>query len=228
MAGVQEPREFRMPVPSGVRMAPVDGYRYLLYLPLGYGEDAARRWPLVLFLHGAGERGTDLDDIKRHGLARVVEEGLDLPAIAVSPQCLPDTRWSSRTLSALLDEIERTHAIDPDRVYLTGLSMGGFGAWALAISEPHRFAALAVVCGGGDPLVVCDVKHLPVWAFHGERDEVVPVGRSREMVDALAACGGNVRLTIYPDLAHDSWTETYANPQLYSWLLSQMRNEKQE
>jgi predicted peptidase len=212
MAGAQEAREFRT--------AGLDGYRYLLYLPRGYGEDAARRWPLVLFLHGAGERGTNLDDVKRHGLARVLEEGLDLPAIAVSPQCLPDARWSSRTLSALLDEIERTHAVDLDRVYLTGLSMGGFGVWALAIAEPHRFAALVPVCGGGDPAAVCRIQHLPVWTFHGEQDEVVPVARTREMVDALAACGGNVRLTIYPDLAHDSWTDTYANPKLYTWLLS--------
>ena len=215
----QQPHSFRQDVPEPVSV------HYLLHLPPGYGADSSARWPLILFLHGAGERGNDLNLVKLHGIARVVEERPDFPFVAVSPQCPPNERWRPEVLAALLDEIETTYRIDPDRIYLTGLSMGGFGAWALAIEQPHRFAAIAPICGGGDPGLVCAIRHVPVWAFHGARDDVVPLHRSQEMVDALRACGGNVRLTVYPDADHDSWTRTYTNPELYDWLLSHRRGQ---
>jgi predicted peptidase len=197
--------------------------RYLLYLPPGYERDLSARWPLLLFLHGAGERGDDLELVKLHGVARRIEEGTGFPFIAVSPQCPPDERWSTDVLSALLDEIERGHRVDRDRVCVTGMSMGGAGTWALAIASPDRFAAIAPICGRGDPARVCAIRHVPVWAFHGALDDMVPLRRSEEMVDALRGCGGNVRFTVYPDADHDSWTETYANPALYEWLLSHSR-----
>ena len=197
--------------------------RYLLYLPKDYDVDQARRWPLVLFLHGAGERGDDLRMVAQHGIARVVEERDDLPFIAVSPQCPPEERWDPTLLGALLDEIERDYRVDLTRIYVTGLSMGGAGTWALAIASPDRFAAIVPICGRGDPSRVSVIKHLPVWVFHGAKDDVVPLQRSEEMVEALRACGGNVRFTVYPDAWHDSWTETYANPELYTWLLSHTR-----
>jgi predicted peptidase len=125
----------------------------------------------------------------------------------------------------LLDEVSARYAVDPDRIYLTGLSMGGFGTWAWAIAEPHRFAAIAPICGGGAPAAVCALRHLPVWAFHGARDTVVPLHRSEDMVRALEACGGNVRFTIYPEAKHDSWTPAYADPELYQWFLQHIRRE---
>lgn len=200
------------------------GTRYLLYLHEDYDPAGGRRWPLVLFLHGAGERGDDLERLKRHGLPRVLEERDDFPAIVVSPQCPPDERWSVAVLRALLDEIEEGHAVDPDRISVTGLSMGGFGTWALAIAEPDRFAAIAPICGGGEPFGTARLTRLPVWAFHGDADTVVPLRRSQEMVEALRARGGDVRFTVYPGVEHDSWTRTYDNPELYDWLFSHRRS----
>jgi predicted peptidase len=199
--------------------------RYLLYLPPGYGSVPEMGWPLMLFLHGIGERGDDLELVKRHGIPRILETGEDLPFVAVSPQC-PDGAWWTElveSLDGLLDHVLAQHAVDRDRVYLTGLSMGGYGAWALAIAHPERFAALAPVCGGGDPSQVCALKDVPVWAFHGARDPVVPVRASQEMVDALRACGGDARLTVYPEAGHDSWTQTYDDPRLYEWFLARRR-----
>lgn len=197
--------------------------RYLLALPPGYEADPGRRWPLILFLHGAGERGDDLARVRGHGVPKAVDDGVDVPAIVVSPQCPADQHWSAPVLVQLLDEVARARRADPDRIYLTGLSMGGFGAWELALAQPWRFAALAPVCGGGDPLRVAAIRHLPVWAFHGALDDVVPLGLSEEMVEALRRAGGDVRFTVYPEAGHDSWTQTYANPELYRWLFAQVR-----
>jgi predicted peptidase len=204
--------------------------RYLLTLPRGYDRAPSRRWPLVLFLHGAGERGDDLTLVKKHGIPRVAEERRvpgfeDLPFISVSPQCPSESRWSRETLalSALLDEIEETHRVDPDRIYVTGLSMGGFGTFALAAAEPHRFAAIVPICGGGMRTDTRRLFHIPTWVFHGAKDTTVPLSSSAEMVEWLARSGGSPRFTVYPDAAHDSWTETYDNPDLYRWLLSHTR-----
>jgi predicted peptidase len=201
-----------------------DGHalRYLLYLPEGY-DPGGEAWPLLLFLHGAGERGDSLDLVKAHGPPRLVEEGHAFPFLLVSPQQPPGAWWDPAALAALLDDVEARHRVDPDRVYVTGLSMGGFGTWALAILQPDRFAAIAPVCGGGEAEGVCAIRDVPAWAFHGALDSVVPLARSAEMVDALYACGGNPRFTVYPEADHDSWTETYANPTLYEWLLSHRR-----
>ena len=198
------------------------GLKYLVALPDGYddGDDA---WPLLLFLHGAGERGDDLGRVAIHGPTRRVVEGERFPFVLVAPQAPEGTWWDARELGALLDEVERAYRVDPDRVMVTGLSMGGFGAWSLAETFPDRFAAVAPVCGGGTPGRICAASDVPVWAFHGALDPVVPVERSLEMVRRLEQCGGNVRLTLYPDAGHDSWTETYANPALYDWLLAQRR-----
>ena len=215
--GVQEARRFERTITTTV------GAAYLLYLPEGYGEEQDRRWPLILFLHGRGESGNNLALVKRHGLARRLEEGLNLPAIVVSPQCPAGGWWSTDVLAALLDEVSDQYRVDADRVYVTGLSMGGFGTWALALRYPDRFAGIAPVCGGGDATRACTIRHVPVWAFHGAKDDVVAFERSEEMVAALRACDGNVQFTVYPDARHDSWTATYANPELYAWMLAQRR-----
>lgn len=199
--------------------------RFLLFLPEGY-ERSERRWPLLLFLHGAGERGEDLERVKAHGPPKIVQTRPDFPFIVVSPQ-VPDGRvWDSGALLALLDRLTAELRVDPDRVYVTGLSMGGFGTWNLAVADPERFAAIAPICGGGDWLRACRLKNLPVWAFHGARDDVVPLARGQEMVDAVRACGGDVKFTVYPDAGHDAWTRSYDDPKLYEWLLAHRRGRR--
>jgi predicted peptidase len=225
----------RMKTGSGLSPQSVDTgtetgkIRYLLYLPPGYGQ-SSQRWPLLLFLHGAGERGDDLEKVKIHGPPKLIEkEGKDFSFVIVSPQCPQDGWWSDEAqiemLDNLLDHIINRHRIDQDRIYVTGLSMGGFGTWSLAVRYPHRFAAIAPICGGGDPGEAARISHLPVWIFHGARDNVIALERSQEMADALRSAGGDVRFTIYPTAGHDSWTETYDNPRLYEWLLQHRRSE---
>jgi predicted peptidase len=194
---------------------------FLLYLPQNYEQK--NKWPLMLFLHGAGERGSDLNQVKQHGPPMLIEQGKQFPFIVVSPQCPEQRDWEPVELDALLDHVIKKYKVDRDRVYLTGLSMGGFGTWALAAHSPDRFAALAPICGGGDVVMAKRVAHLPIWVFHGAKDPVVPINGSQEMVDAVKKNGGNIRFTVYPDARHDSWTATYANPKLYEWLLQQKR-----
>jgi len=196
---------------------------YLVYLPKDYKKNRHQQWPLMLFLHGSGERGTNLDLVKKNGPPKLVEEGRDFPFIIISPQCPEGQWWSVDVLNALLDKIIRKYRIDEDRVYLTGLSMGGFGTWEFALKHPGRFAAIAPVCGGGDTIDIDEMKSVPVWAFHGGKDNVVPTQRSIDMVNALKNNGGDARITIYPDDGHDSWTHAYNNEELYQWLLSHRR-----
>jgi predicted peptidase len=197
---------------------------YLLYLPANYDEN--KKWPLIMFLHGAGERGSNIELVKIHGIPKIVENDDAFPFIAISPQCPEKAFWGmyNDVLFELLKEIENTYSVDKSRVYLTGLSMGGYGTWMLAIKNPEEFAAIVPICGGyDDPDEVRKIKDIPVWAFHGAKDEVVPMKHTQELVDILTECGGNVKFTIYPDANHDSWTETYDNPELYKWLLNQKR-----
>jgi predicted peptidase len=201
--------------------------KYLLYLPEGYDAKGDKTWPLVLFLHGAGESGNDLGKVKKHGPPKLVEGGKNFPFIVVSPQSARGG-WSPDVLNALLDEVKARYKVDPDRVYLTGLSMGGFGTWTLAAAHPQRFAAIVPICGGGDPLTAAKIKDIPAWVFHGAKDEVVRPDRSKVMVDALRKAGGNVRFTLYEDAGHDSWTETYNNQEMWDWLLQQRRGKGKE
>jgi predicted peptidase len=196
---------------------------YLLYLPELY--DQQESWPLLLFLHGAGERGDDLSLVKKHGPPKLIDQGKSFPMIVVSPQCPQGSWWTTRPLelTALLDEIASQYKVDPDRVYLTGLSMGGFGTWTLAAYSPQRFAAIVPICGGGEPLITRALGHMPTWVFHGAKDPVVPLERSETMVEALKKVNNNVKFTVYPDALHDSWTATYDNPEVYEWLLGQRR-----
>jgi predicted peptidase len=206
---------------------------YLLFLPETYGADKEKRWPLILFLHGAGERGTDVWKVAVHGPPKNVTSHSDFPFILVSPQCPSDQAWSKDTLLALLDEITLKYAVDTNRVYLTGLSMGGYGTWDLGICHPEKFAAIAPICGGGDLISVLlasrekmpALKALGIWAFHGAKDPVVPVEESKRMVEAVKRVGAtDVKLTIYPEAQHDAWTETYKNPELYEWFLAHKRD----
>ncbi len=224
--------EAQEPVPAAVTAAVVQQacelnrtmevhMKYLLQLPSGHEQQA---FPLLLFLHGAGERGDDLEMVKKHGPPKLIEAGQQLPFIVVSPQCPAGRWWEPVELAALLDEIVEKYKVDEDRIYVTGLSMGGFGTWALAAYQPKRFAAIVPICGGGEPFRTRLFSQVPAWVFHGAKDNVVPLERSQVMVDAMKTAGGNVKFTIYPEAGHDSWTESYSNPELYEWLLQQKRN----
>ena len=193
---------------------------YLLFLPESYGQEQ-KSWPMILFLHGAGERGSDIEKVKVHGPPKIVQTQTDFPFIVVSPQCPEGQWWTTKTevLINLLDDIVAQYNVDTERIYLTGLSMGGYGSWALASEYPDRFAAVVPICGGGNRIMSFFLKDMPIWAFHGAKDSVVPVEESKELVEAINARGGNAKLTIYPDANHDSWTETYNNQEVYDWLL---------
>ena len=202
---------------------------YLLYLPADYNKDAKKKWPLMLFLHGSGERGTDVNKVKLHGPPKIVEAEPDSKLartfIVVSPQCPDNVWWKAVELSALLDDVQAKLRVDADHVYLTGLSMGGFGTWDLAALHPDRFAAIAPMCGGSDPAVADRLKNIPIWIFHGDADTSVPVKRSDDMFAALQKVGADVKFTKYPGVGHDCWTRSYANPELYDWMLSHKRGE---
>lgn len=210
-----------------------DEIRYLLSLPKDYDAQGSKQWPLLLFLHGAGERGTNLQRVAIHGPPSLVKQGTNFPFIIVAPQCLEGRRWENDSLVRLLDHVTQQHAVDASRVYLTGLSMGGYGTWKLGLAYPERFAAIVPICGGGefiDALLVsrdkpAALKSLPVWAFHGAKDPVVPLEESERMVNTLKKLGvTEVKFTVYPEANHNSWTETYNNPELYEWLLKHQRN----
>lgn len=193
---------------------------YLLYLPEGYGKEH-KKWPLVLFLHGRGEK---IEQLKQAGLPRQVEQKKDFPFIMVTPES-PGQGWDVQNVNALLDEVVAKHKVDKDRIYVMGVSMGGFGAWALAAVYPDKFAAIIPICGGGNPGDAKKIKHLSIWVFHGAKDTTVPASRSEAMVKALKDAGAeHVKFTLYPDAGHDAWTETYRNPEVWEWLLKQKRS----
>ncbi len=206
---------------------------YLLYLPEGYGRDAQQKWPLILFLHGLGERMDNLNIVRESGLAKILENRADFPFIVASPQLIGGYErdyWSHpaviELLFGLLEEIKTKLSIDQSRIYLTGLSLGGEGTWDIGLAYPDHFAALVPVAGysGWPPSVppnICDLKDMPIWAFHGVKDEVVPFDAEKRLVDALKACGGNVQFTEYPEGRHEVWDQAYATPELYVWLETQ-------
>jgi predicted peptidase len=201
------------------------GYRYLLALPEGYQADEAKTWPLVVFLHGSGERGTDLELLKKHGPSRLMAEGQRFPAIMASLQCEAGQIWNPHGVKAAVDHLLKTQRVDAKRLYLTGLSLGGFGTWDTAMEYPETFAAIVPICGGaGVRWVMAErIKDLPCWIFHGDQDTAVPLEFSTKMHGALTKAGSGAKLTIYPGVGHDSWTRTYANPEVWEWLFAQRR-----
>ncbi len=203
---------------------------YLTYLPDDYAT-SDKSYPLILFLHGMGERGDDLETIKTEGLTKKLESGDDLPFIVIAPQCPLNTKWEVHldVLRLLIDEICNTHRVDTSLIYCTGLSMGGSGTWSLATTYPYLFAAILPICGRERneldfPERLKKIVHLPVWCFHGDADPVVPLESSIYLTENLKAYGGHPILTIYEGVEHDSWTQTYANPEIYTWLLSHQRD----
>lgn len=196
--------------------------------------DAGEKYPLVIFLHGAGERGTDNDNHLKHIKILYSYNVLDkYPSFVLAPQCPKQQVWSdfvygkpfsttpTRPMALfieILDQIMRDYPIDPSRVYVTGVSMGGFGTWDLMTRFPDRFAAAVPICGGGDERVIEKIKHIPVWVFHGAEDDVVPARLSRKMVNALQNAGATPGYTEYPGIKHGSWWQAYKEPYLMPWL----------
>lgn len=199
-------------------------YDLLIYLPSSFVNDGTR-FPLIIFLHGSGERGNDPAKLKVHSLPKIVEKKEDFPFIVVSPQCPDGERWNAEALNAMLDEVLQKLPVDTARIYLTGLSMGGLGVWKFAIAYPHRFAAIAPVCGWGHLEDVQKLTKTPVWIFHGAKDDVVPPSESEKMLQFLKKFGNtNVKFTLYPEANHNAWDETYANPELYEWFLLHVKH----
>lgn len=200
-------------------------YNHLLFLPKDYGQDDTK-WPLIIFLHGGGESGDDVTRVKSHGPPKLVEERPgDFPFVVASPQAPKNLtpnidRWDARLLSQFLDHLLAAYAIDADRVYLTGLSDGGFGTIRWAAREPNRFAAIVPICGGGWKYYAKYLKDVPTWFFHGDQDPNVPVLYAQELAEEIRKAGGDPRVTIYEGVGHNSWTMTYDNPEVYTWMLS--------
>jgi predicted peptidase len=201
---------------------------YLLYLPKGYQTNSAGRWPLMLYLHGAGERSDNVFGVTWHGPPKLVRQGASFPFIIVAPLCPPKQWWNDTKLLHLLDGVEKEYRVDTNRVYLTGMSMGGSGTWSLGLTQAKRFAAIAPICGNVKPDFLKKltaeqteaIQSLPVWAFHGAKDPLIPVAATERMVEALKTMGcTNVAFTKHPHADHDSWTATYNSANLYRWLL---------
>lgn len=199
---------------------------YGLYLPEGY--DGKTQFPLMIFLHGAGERG-GIDLVQQHAaIPRDINAGkMKFPFVVAAPACPAGEWWPHYfdALNALVDSLLADYAVDPQRVYLTGLSLGGNGTWHWAARNPERFAAVVPVCGFCVPVLLPEnwdtrLASLPIWAFHGAKDDVVPPEASTSMVEAVRAAGGDVKYTLYPDADHNSWDPAYAEPELIPWMLS--------
>ena len=205
---------------------------YLLYLPKEYaGDDSGKAWPLMLFLHGRGESDGPLSIVKKWGPPRLIERGEHFPYIVVSPQCPRSPgSWPQPTQQAhllqLLEHITKTYKVDKDRIYLTGLSMGGEAAYRFAAHRPETFAALAPLSCYVDSKTYSmleRIKDLPVWVIHGADDTVFPLDKARQPVEAIRAAGGDVLFTILEGHDHDTWTDTYSDPTFYEWLLEHLR-----
>ncbi len=209
---------------------------YRQYVPKG----AQANLPIVIFLHGAGERGNDNTKQLVHGVGQFIKYSIDAkkPYVVIAPQCpngaqWVDTPWANTShkigkcsanmelVLALLEERIVTLKVDRKRVYVSGISMGGYGTWDILVRRPDLFAAAIPVCGGGDAYKAHVIRTIPIWVFHGGADTVVPTVRSRQMVSALWQCEGNVRYTEYPGMGHGSWGPTYNNKEVFDWLTSQ-------
>ncbi len=220
-----------------------DGQTMLYRLLQPTKLDAGQKYPLVLFLHGAGERGDDNTKPLVHGVKTFATEEFltKFPCFVVVPQCPDNTKWAdidwttnkvvipeqespvAKLVMQCLDVLEKEFPIDLHREYVTGLSMGGFGTWDAISRHPQRFAAAVPVCGGCDLRQAKKISHIPIWTFHGGKDQVVKVERTREIVEALKATGGNPKFTEYPDVGHDSWNGAYKDREMYDWLFAQRR-----
>lgn len=198
--------------------------KYVVFVPHDY--DGKKPYPTILFLHGAGETGTDGQKQARGGLGNAIrKQEQTFGFITIFPQSQKRT-WQADSDDAqramkILAQVQKAYKVDPKRIYLTGLSLGGFGTWSLAVKYPTKWAAIVPICGGGDPNQAITIKRIPCWCFHGDADPTVKVDKSREMIKALKAVGGKPKYDEYPGVGHNSWDMAYGTPELYDWLLKQ-------
>jgi predicted peptidase len=237
--GVHLQAAFEMPETLEGLPTTHDELRYLVYLPEGYEDDPERDWPMIFFLHGSGDEDYDSTFVLSFGLPAVLlagEQPQDFPFVVISPQAFPgETWWSPEiipTLGALLDEVSETYRVDTDRVYLTGLSMGGYGSWWLATAYPERFAAMVSISGSGyrtpfvpEPETLCRLAEVPIWAIHGALDRISEAGASQMNVVMLEQqCSADVAWTLYEDEGHlGAYERAYRDPAVYEWMLEQSR-----
>jgi hypothetical protein len=203
---------------------------YLLYQPKSYFTNQREELPLVVFLHGRGERGNDLEMLKRQALPKMIaEENTEYPFLMIAPQ-LPESEeeWYTKDLMTLIEEIESEYSVDENRIYLTGISLGGNGAWKVATDYPNKFAAVVPISGWGDTSRICRLKNENVWAFHGGKDTLILPERTLEIVERLQYCNSTTWFTIYPNAKHDAWTETYHNENVMNWMLEQRKKKSKE
>lgn len=204
-------------------------FGYVINLPVDFDE--TKKYPLVFFLHGAGERGENLDVAMNHGyMKHVREQGAEYPFIFVAPQCPDNKYWGcfTESLIAFLEDMISALPVDEDRVYLTGLSMGGTGTWMLAMACPEKFAAMAPVCGSGICWNGKIIKDIPIYVYHGDNDETVPISESINMISRVNAHGGNAQIKICYGVGHNAWEEAYEGDELWKWLLSHKRKSSNE
>jgi predicted esterase len=217
--------------PAFVEVTDVRGYKALVLVPVNTGEAINGKLPAILFLHGIGDRGNDLNLLKQNGFPRILEGDQQFPFIFIMPQCPSSTEWyytnadNITAMRTFLDDILSRFPIDANRLSITGLSMGGIGSWYFAINLPSRFAALVPVAFRGDGWSPAPAKDIPVWAFHGAKDGVIPLAKAQQLVDQFRAAGGNIKFDPYPNGGHDAstWTVTYNNPDVYDWMLRKRR-----
>ncbi len=202
---------------------------YLFFMPRETTAVVNGKYPLIISLHGIGERGSDLWKVKGEGLPKILDGKNTFPFIVVSPQCPSTTEWYynggiQQKMNSLIDSLIARYPVDTNRIFLTGLSMGGIGTLDMAIRYPNRFAALMPIAfrieEGWD---LCKIKDIPMWAFHGEKDDIIPISKAYAVINALIVCGANPTFTTYSDLFHDAWTRTYNNPAVYDWLLTKTK-----
>ena len=213
---------WRSPVPGAIGIGHFDSHgalaaEYLVYLP----DQGDGPWPLVVFLHGSGERGKDPNDLRDWGPFPYLKRVGSLPAIVAAPQCLQTRQWESHSVVQFVEHVSAQYDVDPERIYLVGCSMGGYGTWHAAADYPKLFAAIAPICGGGQPKDAVALADIPTWAFHGAKDEVVPVTESERMIEAIRAVGGTPKLTVFPNAGHGICHGVCDRTDLWEWLLRQ-------
>ena len=207
----------------------IENLRYYLYFPKEYEEQPDATFPLLLFLHGGGESGQELEALKSNGPPKLLAEGKQFPFLVLAPQHPhPKKWWNIRSVMDLLETVIEENRVDPQRIYLSGLSRGGSAAWEMVVQYPDTFAAMMVVCGMTPvPYAHWISKEMPIWVFHGALDKVIPIEHSEKMVAKLKAMGYPVIFTRYEDVAHNAWERAYTNDEVYAWFMQQkIENEK--
>ena len=204
---------------------PFGQLKYTLQLPKGWSEE--KPYPVIILMHGAGTRGTDLSNIKGNPFFHITGQLAEFPFVVAAPLCEAEKTWFDyfETLREFTQFISQESYADPERIYLMGASMGGYAVWQMAMSDPQRYAAIVPICGGGMYWNASRLASLPVWAFHGDSDTVVYTEESRKMVEKIQKAGGDARLTIYENCGHNAWTDTYGDPEVFRWLLSHKRTD---